>query len=100
MIKDARIVITHGGPASFLNVMSKGKIPIVVPRLSEFNEHVNNHQLIFVQQLIERGYDISLVNPIGELSKIMRQFDERKENYASHNKLFMASFEKTINDLF
>ena len=31
-IMDARIVITHGGPASFLNVLSFNKIPIVVPR--------------------------------------------------------------------
>ena len=31
-IKDARIVITHGGPSSFIAVLQTGKIPIVVPR--------------------------------------------------------------------
>ncbi|MFV0560029.1 MAG: glycosyltransferase, partial [Enterococcus sp.] len=27
-IDNARIVITHGGPASFMSVLSKGKVPI------------------------------------------------------------------------
>ena len=45
--KEARIIITHGGPASFIAPLSIGKIPIVVPRKTEFNEHVNNHQLDF-----------------------------------------------------
>ncbi|MST86822.1 exopolysaccharide biosynthesis protein [Lactobacillus porci] len=40
--KDARIVITHGGPSSFVEALQYGKVPIVVPRQLEFNEHVNN----------------------------------------------------------
>ena len=35
-IQEARIVLTHGGPASFLNVLTFKKIPIVVPRKKEF----------------------------------------------------------------
>lgn len=31
-VEDARIVITHGGPASFIMALQIGKIPIVVPR--------------------------------------------------------------------
>ena len=31
-VADARIVITHGGPASFIMPLQVGKIPIVVPR--------------------------------------------------------------------
>ena len=27
------IIVTHGGPATFMGVLSKGKVPIVVPRL-------------------------------------------------------------------
>ena len=45
LVEKARIVITHGGPSSFLMVLQKGKIPIVVPRQKQFDEHVNDHQV-------------------------------------------------------
>ena len=59
-IKKARIVITHGGPASFLDPLKYGKIPVVVPRKKEFNEHVNNHQLEFSRQVKKRMKDFQL----------------------------------------
>ena len=39
-VADARIVITHGGPASFIMPLQIGKTPIVVPRQHQYNEHV------------------------------------------------------------
>ena len=57
-VSDARIVITHGGPASFIAPLQKGKIPIVVPRQFEFNEHVNNHQVDFAKQVEKRKKNI------------------------------------------
>ena len=45
-VADARIVITHGGPASFIMPLQVGKTPIVVPRQHQFNEHVNDHQVL------------------------------------------------------
>ena len=39
-VGEARIVITHGGPSSFIMPLQIGKTPIVVPRRHEFNEHV------------------------------------------------------------
>ena len=46
-VEEARIVITHGGPASFIMPLQIGKTPIVVPRQHKFGEHVNNHQVEF-----------------------------------------------------
>ena len=53
-VKEARIVITHGGPASFLLPLQYGKIPIVVPRQLKYNEHVNNHQLDFLNKIVKK----------------------------------------------
>ena len=39
-VADARIVITHGGPASFIMPLQIGKTPIVVPRQHQYNEHM------------------------------------------------------------
>ena len=46
-VKEARIVITHGGPSSFIIPLQMGKTPIVVPRQKKYGEHVNDHQLKF-----------------------------------------------------
>ena len=53
-VEDARIVITHGGPASFIMPLQIGKTPIVVPRQYRFNEHVNNHQVEFARNVADK----------------------------------------------
>lgn len=53
-VADARIVITHGGPASFIMPLQIGKTPIVVPRQHQFNEHVNDHQMEFARNVSKR----------------------------------------------
>ena len=35
MVNEARIIITHGGPSSFIMPLQIGKTPIVVPRRHE-----------------------------------------------------------------
>ena len=57
-IRTAHIVITHGGPSSFISVLQAGKIPVVVPRKEEFGEHVNDHQVDFARKVYERQKNI------------------------------------------
>jgi len=51
LIRQSRILISHAGPASFLGAPG---VPIVVPRRAEFGEHVDNHQVRFVQHIRDR----------------------------------------------
>lgn len=59
-VADARIVITHGGPASFIMPLQIGKTPIVVPRQHQFNEHVNDHQVEFARNVAQRIRELQL----------------------------------------
>jgi UDP-N-acetylglucosamine transferase subunit ALG13 len=43
-VEKADIVITHGGPSSFIMPLQIGKIPIVVPRQKKYNEHTSLNQ--------------------------------------------------------
>ena len=52
-VRNARIVITHGGPASFFMPLQLGKTPIVVPRQKRYGEHVNDHQKEIVELLLQ-----------------------------------------------
>ncbi len=62
-IENAHIVITHGGPASFIEVLQKGKMPIVVPRMKQYGEHINNHQVEFVKLVAKKRitYCLSMI---------------------------------------
>ena len=103
-VKEARIVITHGGPSSFIMPLQEGKIPIVVPRQKRYGEHVNNHQLEFCRAIEERSGNIILVDEVRELKRAILIYDkivaEMPSSIKSHNDIFNEEFEKVINELF
>lgn len=103
-MKEARIIITHGGPASFIAPLSMGKVPIVVPRQKDFNEHVNNHQVEFVKQVVARDNTLIQVYDIKDLKEKILNYDnivkDMKENYKSNNKEFNRKLENEIKSLF
>lgn len=70
---EARIVITHGGPASIMQALTAGKVPVVVPRRSEFGEHVDNHQVLFTHRMADR---VIVVDDIAELGPALANYDE------------------------
>ena len=45
------IVITHGGTGTIISAIKNNKKVIVVPRLSEYGEHVDNHQIQLIKQI-------------------------------------------------
>ncbi len=97
----ADVVITHGGPSSFMEVLALGKTPIVVPRLAVFGEHVNNHQLDFVKEVYNSGKGIIPVYDISELLEAISQARKTIDNYSdnSNNKNFCMQLAKLINKL-
>lgn len=103
-LEEARIIITHGGPASFIAPLTIGKVPIVVPRQKEFDEHVNNHQLEFVEQVVSRDNSLIPVYDIKDLKDKIVNYEtivkNMQENYKSNNKKFNEELEKEIKSLF
>lgn len=51
----ADVVITHAGVGSILMVLRTGACPVIIPRMSRFGEHVDDHQMDLAEQLEERG---------------------------------------------
>lgn len=102
-LTEARIIITHGGPASFIAPLSIGKTPIVVPRQKEFNEHVNNHQVEFVKQVVERNNSLIPVYDIKDLEDKIVNYEQivkdMGDNYTSNNRNFVTQLEKEIKEI-
>ena len=74
MVSKADIVITHGGPGSIFHAIQYNKIPIVVPRNPEFNEHIDDHQILFCKRLESNNKILSVYN-IEKLEDVIVNYD-------------------------
>lgn len=102
-VEEARIVITHGGPASFIMPLQIGKIPIVVPRQHQFEEHVNDHQVEFTRNVAERMGTIIPVEDISKLGKIIINYNkivkDMDHGINSNNKKFCEMFQQIVEEV-
>lgn len=101
-VNNARIVITHGGPSSFIMPLQMGKTPIVVPRKHDFEEHVNDHQVKFCREVESRMGTIVVVEDIQKLEDVIKNYDQMKktENSFSNNERFCVDFEGIVEEIF
>lgn len=66
-ISQARVVISAAGPATIFQIIQhNANIPLVIPRLKHYGEHVSDHQLHFGNYLSDRKI-ISLIHDEAEL---------------------------------
>ncbi len=73
-LKKARVVITHGGPASIFLALKYGQNrPLVVPRIQKFGEHVDDHELYFARFLKEQG-KIKAILPVDDLTTKIKEY--------------------------
>jgi UDP-N-acetylglucosamine transferase subunit ALG13 len=100
--KNARIIITHGRPGSIMNFFTYGKIPVVVPRQHDFNEHVDNHQMRFTERL-EKQKKVLAVYDIEKLPEVLSSYEKlistMSKDFNSNTLRFVATFEKICMDL-
>lgn len=103
-VSNARIVITHGGPSSFIMPLQIGKVPIVVPRQKKYGEHVNDHQLEFCREVKERRGGIIVVEDIDELENIIVDYANQANKIAfqltNNNNEFKRKFDNMVKHLF
>ncbi|MDD3809814.1 MAG: glycosyltransferase [Erysipelotrichaceae bacterium] len=103
-VNAARIVITHGGPSSFVMPLRIGKIPIVVPRQKGYHEHVNDHQLEFCTELENRRHNIIVVSEIDSLREIIADYDKivarMEATQADNSDNFNNRFKQIVKEMF
>lgn len=85
-IKECDLLITHGGVGSILTGLKNDKKVIACPRLSKYNEHMNDHQIQIIERFTESGYILPF-NEDDDLGKIIKQSAKFKPNkYKSNTK--------------
>jgi len=95
LIKDATLLITHGGVGSILTGLKYGKKVIAIPRVKKYREHVNNHQIQIVENFNTEGYIIG-INDINQLQTAILKIDDFKPRKYQSNKKNMLKLMKEL----
>lgn len=95
-INDCDILITHGGVGTILDGLKKGKKIIAFPRLSKYQEHVNDHQVEIIDEFYNSGFILTgEVNEVSSLIKECSSFNPK--SYKSNNYKFNKLISDTID---
>ena len=99
MLGSCTVLITHGGTGTIIDAVKRGKKTIVVPRLSRYGEHVDDHQL----ELTGRFHALKLVYACPEtegLAEALRWVrGHRPAPFCSNTEAFLASLDGFLNSL-
>ena len=71
----ADLIITHGGVGSIVSSIKLGKKVIAIPRLHQYQEHVNDHQKQIVESFSKKGYIIG-ISDVEELEEAIYKAHE------------------------
>ena len=72
LVRESDVTITHSGVGSIMRILDLGKTPVVIPRSSRRNEHVDDHQEQIAALLKERELGVVARAHELELSDIER----------------------------
>ncbi|SCN23729.1 hypothetical protein N3C_1462 [Clostridium sp. N3C] len=98
-MKKCNIVITHGGTGAIIGAVKQGKKVIAVPRLSKYDEHVDDHQL----QIIKQFDELNIIAPCydcEDLKDVYNNLQNMKFNeYTSNTYRIIESIELFIKGI-
>lgn len=87
----ADIVITHGGTGAIIAAVKKGKKVIAVPRLKQYGEHVDDHQI----QLICQFKELDLIYACEDMDLGKALETVKKTDY----KVYKSNTDKIVKNL-
>ncbi len=95
-MRDAEVVVTHSGVNSIISCMELGKPLVVCPRLHEYGEHVDNHQME-IARLMQEKYDVLICTDMRDLPALVTQAKtHRYRPWVSHRDELLAAIRDLI----
>lgn len=62
LIDACDLIITHAGTGTVTSSIKKGKKVIIFPRMAQYNEHYDDHQLELAELFTKQGYVLRATN--------------------------------------
>lgn len=91
-INKCEFVITHAGTGAIITALKNNKKVIAIPRLSKYDEHVDDHQI----QLINEFKELNLIEPVYEIEDLENAIKNINNNKYSKYK---SNTDKIIKDI-
>ena len=88
----ADLIITHAGTGAIVTALKKDKKVIAIPRLSEFGEHVDDHQI----QLIDEFKEMNFIEPVYKIDELKLAIKNVREK--TYNK-YKSNTQKILDDI-
>lgn len=97
-IKNSDIVISHAGTGSIMNSLKYQKKVIAVPRLAQYKEHVDDHQVQIIDEFNKLNL-LEAVYNVDDLEKALNNVRKQKYNkYVSNTNTIIDSINNYINN--
>lgn len=86
MIEDVDLIITHAGTGTVISCIKMGKKVIIFPRMKEYDEHYDDHQLELCELFNNKNYALIAKNK-EELIECINKINEyTPQKFISNNK--------------
>ena len=96
---EAEVIITHSGTGSIINSLKKQKRLIIIPRIKEYGEHVDSHQLELAEVFSEK-YKIPVVKDMENLYQAIKDIDKYvPKKWEENNENLLKAIENNIDKL-
>ena len=98
-IKEADVIIAHGGVGTIINALNNGKVVIACPRLAKYQEHHNDHQVEIVNDFERRGLILAL-HENDDLAEVLERAKTFKPGkYVSNTANFVKKLDEYLSSL-
>lgn len=99
IMKQATLIICHGGTSSIIKGLSLNKKVIAIPRNPSLNEHVDNHQYEIVNTFVEKEHILTTDDLSMLRKKIIESQNFQPKSYEKKSNLSQYLFETIIKYL-
>lgn len=99
VMQKADKVITHGGTGAIIGAVKSGKKVIAMPRLKQFNEHVDDHQVEITSQFKNIGI-IESEEDMKYLGELVKKIDYKEfKSYETNTLTIINEIEQFIESI-
>lgn len=98
ILQNAEIVITHAGVNSILSCMRLQKHFIIAPRLKQYGEHVDDHQLE-IAEVMRTQFNVLVLNDVAQLCELIQKVENHTyEKWNFDNRLLLKSISDFLSE--
>ena len=99
LMDEADVVVKHGGTGAIIGAVKRGKKVIAVPRLAQYGEHVDDHQVEIVCQFAEMNLIESCWDPADLPQAYTRVLSDTYRAYESNTAKFVADLSAYLDGI-